>query len=63
MNTQNDFLDNLVDDEFDVDSAGDLNAEMCSSLQGDTEKMCSSLRGDTDGSAGSRKKQIGNAIA
>lgn len=47
MNTQNDFLDNLVDDEFDVDSAGDLNAEMCSSLQGDTEKMCSSLRGDT----------------
>lgn len=49
MNTQNDFLDNLVDDEFDVDSAGDLNAEMCSSLQGDTEKMCSSLRGDTCG--------------
>lgn len=47
MNTQNDFLDNVVDDEFDVDSAGTLNAEMCSSLQSDTEKMCSSLRGDT----------------
>lgn len=49
MNTQNDFLDNVVDDEFDVDSAGTLNAEMCSSLQSDTEKMCSSLRGDTRG--------------
>jgi len=49
MNTQNDFLDNVVDDEFDVDSAGTLNAEMCSSLQSDTEKMCSSLRGDTCG--------------
>ena len=49
MNTQNDFLDNVVDDEFDVDSAGALHAEMCSSLQSDTEKMCSSLRGDTCG--------------
>lgn len=49
MNTQNDFLDNVVYDEFDVDSAGDLNAEMCSYMQSDTEKMCSSLRGDTCG--------------
>lgn len=57
MNTQNDFLDNLVDDEFDVDSAGDLNAEMCSSLQGDTEKMCSSLRGDTYRMCGGNTKE------
>lgn len=47
MNTQNDFLDNAVDDEFGIDRTEDLNAEMCSSLQGDTEKMCSSLCGDT----------------
>lgn len=57
MNTQNDFLDNVVDDEFDVDSAGTLNAEMCSSLQSDTEKMCSSLRGDTCGDCGVDTKE------
>lgn len=47
MNTQNDFLDNAVDDGFRMDRTEDLNAEMCSYMQSDTEKVCSSLRGDT----------------
>ena len=49
MNTQNDFLDNAVDDELAIDRTEDLNAEMCSYMQSDTEKMCSSLRSDTCG--------------
>ena len=36
MNTQNDFLDNAVDDELAIDRTEDLNAEMCSSLRSDT---------------------------
>ena len=47
MNTQNDFLDNAVDDGVVTDGAGDLDAEMCSYIQNDTEEMCSSLRNDT----------------
>ena len=47
MNTQNDFLDNAVDDELARESTGDMNAEMCSYMQSDTEKKCSSLRSDT----------------
>lgn len=50
MNTQNDFLDNTVDAELAIDRTEDLNAEMCSYMQSDTEKMCSSLRSDTCGS-------------
>ena len=49
MSTQNDFLDNAVNDELAIDRTEDLNAEMCSSLRSDTEKMCSSLRSDTCG--------------
>lgn len=49
MNTQNDFLDNAVDDGVVTDGAGDLDAEMCSYIQNDTEEMCSSLRNDTCG--------------
>ena len=49
MNTQNDFLDNAVDDELAIDGTENLNAEMCSYMQSDMEKMCSSLRSDTCG--------------
>lgn len=49
MNTQNGFLDNAVDDELAIDGTGNLNAEMCTYMQSDTEKMCSSLRSDTCG--------------
>ena len=49
MNTQNDFLDNAVDDGVVTDGAGELDAEMCSYRQNDTEEMCSSLRNDTCG--------------
>ena len=49
MNAQNDFLDNAVDDGFGIEGTGDLNTEMCSYMQSDTEKMCSSLRNDTCG--------------
>lgn len=47
MNTQNNFLDNAVDDEFSIDRTGDLDAEMCSYMQDDTERMCSSLQNGT----------------
>ena len=47
MNTQNDFLDNAVDDELAIDGTENMNAEMCSYMQSDTEIMCSSLRSDT----------------
>lgn len=36
MSTQNDFLDNAVNDELAIDRTEDLNAEMCSSLRSDT---------------------------
>ena len=49
MNTQNDFLDNAVDDELAIDGKEDMDAEMCSYMQSDMEKMCSSLRSDTCG--------------
>ncbi len=46
MNTRNDFLDDAVDDGFGIDGTGDLNTEMCSSMQNDIEGMCSSMRND-----------------
>ena len=46
MNTQNDFLDNAVDDGFGIDGIGDLHTEMCSSMQNDIEEMCSSMCND-----------------
>lgn len=49
MNTQNDFLDNAVDDELAIDGTENLNEEVCSYMQSDTEKMCSYLRSDTCG--------------
>lgn len=57
MNTQNDFLDNAVDDGFGIDRTEDLNAEMCSYMQSDTEKVCSSLRGDTYRMCGGNTKE------
>lgn len=57
MNTQNDFLDNAVDDELAIDRTEDLNAEMCSYMQSDTEIMCSSLRSDTYRMCGGNTKE------
>lgn len=57
MNTQNDFLDNAVDDGVVTDGAGDLDAEMCSYIQNDTEEMCSSLRNDTYRMCGRNTKE------
>ena len=57
MNTQNDFLDNAVDDGVVTDGAGDLDAEMCSYIQNDTEEMCSSLRNDTHRMCGGNAKE------
>lgn len=62
MNTQNDFLDNAVDDGVVTDGAGDLDAEMCSYIQNDTEEMCSSLRNDTCGDGCNAFTQKTNAI-
>lgn len=65
MNTQNDFLDNAVDDGVVTDGAGDLDAEMCSYIQNDTEEMCSSLRNDTcgDGLPSVKKSPINQRIS
>jgi len=46
MNTQKGFLDNAADDGFGIDGTGDLDTEMCSSIQNDIEEMCSSMRDD-----------------
>ena len=62
MNTQNDFLDNAVDDEFATSETEDLTAEMCSYMQNDTEEMCSSLHNDTCGDGlcfGQQKQKAG----
>lgn len=49
MNARNDFLDSAVDNEFGTDGTGEMNTEMCSSMQNDMDEMCSSLRSDTCG--------------
>ena len=49
MNTRNDFLDNAVDDGFGIDGTGEMNTEMCSSMQNDIEEMCSSMCNDKCG--------------
>lgn len=46
MNTRNDFLDNAVYDEDGIDGTGDLNTEICSSMQNDMEEICSSMCND-----------------
>lgn len=46
MNTRNDFLDNAVYDEVGIDETGEMNTEMCSSMQNDIEEMCSSMSND-----------------
>lgn len=62
MNTQNDFLDNAVDDEFVTSETEDLTAEMCSYMQNNMEEMCSSLHNDTCGDGmcfGQQKQKAG----
>ena len=49
MNTHNDFLDNAVNDELEMECIGDLTTDVCSDMQNDTEKMCLSLQSDTCG--------------
>ena len=49
MNTQNDFLDNAVNGELDMEQGDNMQFQMCSFMQGDIEKMCSSLHNDTCG--------------
>ncbi len=49
MNTHNDFLDNAVNDELEMECIGDLTTDACSDMQNDTEKMCLSLQSDTCG--------------
>lgn len=47
MNTHNDFLDNAVNDELEMEYIGDLTTDVCSDMQSDTEKMCLSLQNAT----------------
>ena len=47
MNTHNDFLDNAVNDELEMECIGDLTTDVCSDMQNDTEKMCLSLQNAT----------------
>lgn len=47
MNTHNDFLNNAVNDELEMEGIESLTADVCSDMQNDTEKMCLSLRNDT----------------
>lgn len=49
MNTHNDFLDNAVNDELEMECIGDLTTDVCSNMQNDTEKMCLSLQNGTCG--------------
>lgn len=49
MNTHNDFLNNAVDDEYEMEGIESLIADVCSYMQNDTEKMCLSLRNGTCG--------------
>ena len=49
MNTHNDFLDNAVNDELEMECIGDLTTDVCSDMQNDTEKMCLSLQNATCG--------------
>ncbi len=46
MSTQNDFLDNAVNDKFGIGRTEDLTTEMCSYMQSEMEEMCSSLHSD-----------------
>lgn len=49
MNTHNDFLNNAVNDELEMEGIESLTADVCSDMQNDTEKMCLSLRNGTCG--------------
>lgn len=49
MNTQNDFLNNAVDDKLRLDGAENMDTEMCSYLPNDTENVYSALQDDTCG--------------
>lgn len=62
MNTHNDFLDNAVNDELEMECIGDLTTDVCSDMQNDTEKMCLSLQNATCGDGmcfGQQKQKAG----
>ena len=58
MNTHNDFLDNAVNDELEMEYIGDLTTDVCSDMQNDTEKMCLSLQNATHRMCGKNTKEI-----
>ena len=47
MDTQNDFLDNAVNDELDIGQEVDMQSQMCSYLHDDMDENCSLLQSDT----------------
>lgn len=47
MNTQNDFLDNAVNGELDIDQEVDVQSQMCSYLHDDMDENCLLLQSDT----------------
>ena len=49
MDTQNDFLDNAVNDELDIGQEVDMQSQMCSYLHDDMDENCSLLQSDTRG--------------
>lgn len=49
MDTQNDFLDNAVNDELDIGQEVDMQSQMCSYLHDDMDENCSLLQSDTCG--------------
>lgn len=52
MDTQNDFLDNAVNDELDIGQEVDMQSQMCSYLHDDMDENCSLLQSDTCGDGG-----------
>lgn len=61
MDTQNDFLDNAVNDELDIGQEVDMQSQMCSYLHDDMDENCSLLQSDTCGNCMFvRAKGVGN---
>ena len=52
MDTQNDFLDNAVNDELDIGQEVDMQSQMCSYLHDVMDENCSLLQSDTCGDCG-----------
>lgn len=57
MDTQNDFLDNAVNDELDIGQEVDMQSQMCSYLHDDMDENCSLLQSDTCGDGDNAPKE------